>query len=63
MIKEKALLVGPDGKPVKSEDLNLCPKCGGGQDKRGPSSSFGAAWTVCSCGHEFKEIPWRNATW
>ena len=53
-------IVDPQGKPVKSENFDRCPKCGSGPNTRGPSSGFGAPWTVCSCGYEFKEIPWQN---
>lgn len=57
-----SLLVDPQGKPVSSKELDICPKCGGGPGKRGPSSGFGEPWTVCSCGYEFKDKPFNIAT-
>lgn len=47
------------GKPVKSSDFKKCPNCGRDPKDFVPSSGFGAPWTVCPCGKEFKEIPWQ----
>lgn len=55
---EESLLLGPDGKPVSSQDVFLapCPKCGEGPNKRVPSGGFGEPHYVCICGHEFKDL-------
>jgi hypothetical protein len=55
-------LVDAQGKPVKFEDLDKCPRCGGGKEKRRPSSGFGASWTVCLCGYEWRDKAWPVAT-
>ena len=51
-----SLLVGLDGKPLKSEKDKPCPKCGRNPKERIPSCGFGEPYLICKCGYEFKEL-------
>jgi hypothetical protein len=56
------MILDPQGKEIKSEDLDKCPNCGRSKKEWGPSGGFGEPWTICPCGKEFKERPWRLVT-
>jgi transposase-like protein len=59
----ESLILGPDGKEVRSSKYDPCPKCGASYEHKIPSGSFGKAHMICGkCGHEFKEIPCVRAT-
>jgi uncharacterized protein (DUF983 family) len=54
------LIVNAQGQPARKAAAALCPHCGAGPDRRGPSSGFGQAMTIClKCGHDFQEV-WRG---
>jgi hypothetical protein len=53
-MSDKAVLIGPDGKPVVSDRYAPCPECGRPADQRVPSGGFGETWLVCPCGYEFE---------
>jgi len=49
------IILGPDGKPIKSLKEAPCPKCGRGSNQRVPSGGFGTTWWICKCGYEFNK--------
>lgn len=57
---DASTIVNPQGKPARAALGDDCPGCGGNADKRRPSGGFGAPWTVCECGHEWKDRPWKG---
>lgn len=58
--QETPVIVDPQGRPARASVLDECPRCQAGPEKRGPSGGFGTPWTVCSCGHEWKDRVWRG---
>ena len=50
------VIVGPDGKEVRSQLYSVCPRCGRGPNERVPSGGFGQPYLICLCGFEFKEL-------
>jgi len=51
------MILGPDGKEVKSEKYANCPNCLRGPEVRVPSGGFGVTYLICLCGYEFKGLP------
>lgn len=49
------LLVGPDGKEVKSQKYAACPQCGRPPESRVRSGGFGEVYWICVCGYEFNK--------
>ncbi len=61
MTHERAsAIVDPQGKPARRAALDTCPQCGAGEDQRYASGGFGARWTVCTCGYEWKDRAFRE---
>lgn len=52
----ESLIIGPDGKIVKSQRYDVCPNCGKGPEERVPSGGFGRVYLVCKCAYEFKDL-------
>lgn len=58
--KQTTVIVDAQGKPARQAASKACPGCGAGPERRGPSSGFGQAMTIClKCGHDFHEV-WRG---
>ena len=52
-MEKKALIVDEHGKPIKSEQYDLCPNCKRDASHRVPSCGFGISHLICQCGFEF----------
>lgn len=59
-MNETPVIVDPSGRPARQAVDETCPQCGKGEDQRRASGGFGTPWTVCSCGYEWKERPWKG---
>ena len=48
-------IIGPDGKPILSDQYLPCPSCGRKADQRIQSAGFGKEiHMMCPCGYDFQ---------
>ena len=53
-------ILNASGRPARPRIEDKCPRCGRGPEVRVPSSGFGVAHPVCSCGYEWMDAVWQK---